>query len=195
MGAAGLPSRILAAALGSCWTYGGTAIAPGQVPPALMRSRYRVGAAHRRDAGLRRGGRPIGHSWSPALHNAALQALGIDAVYLPFEAQDIDDLLAAAAAFGVRGLSVTAPFKLDALARAVEADPVARRLGAPTRYAGRRPAGRRATPTSTASCIRSRSRLPLAGARASCWCRRRGARGGRRPHAAGARVDRARASS
>ena len=54
----------------------------------------------------------------------------VDGVYIPFEAQDIDDLLAMADALDVRGLSVTAPFKLDALARSVRADDLATRLGA-----------------------------------------------------------------
>jgi 3-dehydroquinate dehydratase/shikimate dehydrogenase len=130
MGAAGLPSRILAQEIGSCWTYGGTAIAPGQVPPDVMRARYRVGRHTAATQVLGVTGRPIGHSWSPTLHNAALQALGLDAVYLPLEAQDIDDVLETAEAFGVRGLSVTAPFKLEALARAVRADALATRLGA-----------------------------------------------------------------
>ncbi len=94
MGTAGLPSRILAGHVGSCWTYAGAAIAPGQVPPELMRSRYRVGQHTADTQVFGVAGRPIGHSWSPTLHNAALQALGIDGVYLPFEAQDIDDLLA-----------------------------------------------------------------------------------------------------
>jgi 3-dehydroquinate dehydratase/shikimate dehydrogenase len=139
MGAMGLPSRILPERFGSCWTYSGAAIAPGQMRPEVMRGRYRVGQHGASTQILGVAGRPISHSWSPTLHNAALQALGIDAVYLPFEAHDIDDLLQMAEALGVRGLSVTAPFKLDALARATHADDIARRLGAAntlTRSAG-----------------------------------------------------------
>ena len=40
--------------VGSCWTYGGAAIAPGQVTPELMRVAVSRRAAHGRDAGLRR---------------------------------------------------------------------------------------------------------------------------------------------
>jgi 3-dehydroquinate dehydratase/shikimate dehydrogenase len=130
MGAVGLPSRILAGHVGSCWTYAGAAIAPGQVPPDVMRTRYRVGQHTADTLVFGVAGKPITHSWSPTLHNGALRALGIDGVYVPFEAQDIDDMLVTAEALGVRGLSVTAPFKLDALARACAADPLARRLGA-----------------------------------------------------------------
>ena len=38
-------------------------------------------------------GRPIGHSLSPAMHNAAFAAEGFDAVYLPLEAADAEDFL------------------------------------------------------------------------------------------------------
>ncbi|AMY10503.1 Shikimate dehydrogenase [Luteitalea pratensis] len=189
MGAAGLPSRILAGHVGSCWTYAGAAIAPGQVTPELMRSRYRVGQHTTGTQVFGVAGRPISHSLSPTLHNAALRALGVDGVYLPFEAQDIDDLLATAAAFDVRGLSVTAPFKLDALARASSADPVARRLGAANTLT-RTPDGWVARNTDVEGFLHPlRARLPLARARASVL----GAGGAARAvvaglHAEGARV-------
>ena len=126
----GLASRILPERFGSCWTYSGAGVAPGQVPPDVMRERYRVGQHSAATQVFGVAGRPIGHSLSPALHNAALQALGVDAVYLPLEPADMDDLLAVAEALDVRGLSVTAPFKVEALARAVRADALATRLGA-----------------------------------------------------------------
>ena len=167
MGAIGLPSRILAAQVGSCWSYGGAAIAPGQVTPELMRSRYRVGQHTAATQVFGVAGRPISHSWSPTLHNAALRALDIDGVYLPFEPADIDDLLATAAAWDVRGLSVTAPFKLDVLARAVAADALAQRLGAANTLT-RTPEGWVARNTDVDGFLHPlRSRLTLAGARAS----------------------------
>ena len=167
MGVVGLPSRILADRIGSCWTYAGAAIAPGQVPPELMRGRYRVGQHTPGTKVFGVAGRPIGHSWSPTLHNAALQALGVDGVYVPFEAQDIDDLLAVAAALEVRGLSVTAPFKLDALARAVTADPLSRRLGAANTLS-RTPDGWVARNTDVEGFLHPlRSRRTLAGSRAA----------------------------
>jgi 3-dehydroquinate dehydratase/shikimate dehydrogenase len=165
MGAAGLPSRLLPQRFGSCWTYSGAAIAPGQVRPEVMRARYRIGqhASTTRVFGV--AGRPITHSWSPTLHNAALQALGIDAVYLPFEAADIDDLLETATALGVDGLSVTAPFKLDALARASRADDLARRLGAANTLT-RSGAGWLASNTDVEGFLHPlRERMTLAGAR------------------------------
>lgn len=167
MGAVGLPSRLLPERFGSCWTYGGQAIAPGQVSPDVMRARYRVGRHSATTLVLGVAGRPISHSWSPTLHNAALQALGIDAVYVPLEAADIDDLLTTADALGVRGLSVTAPFKLDALARAAQADPLATRLGAANTLT-RTADGWSARNTDVEGFLHPlRTRLQLRGARAS----------------------------
>ncbi len=84
---------------------------------------------------------------------------------MPFEAQDIDDLLQTAEALGVRGLSVTAPFKLDALARASRADDLATRLGAANTLT-RTDAGWEARNTDVEGFLRPlRARLSLAGAR------------------------------
>ncbi len=128
-------------------------------------ARYRVGQHGAGTQVFGVAGRPIGHSWSPTLHNAALQALGIDGVYVPFEAQDIDDLLQTAEALGVRGLSVTAPFKLDALARASSADDLATRLGAANTLT-RTDAGWVARNTDVEGFLHPlRSRMSLAGAR------------------------------
>jgi 3-dehydroquinate dehydratase / shikimate dehydrogenase len=130
MGDSGVPSRILAGRFGSCWAYSGDAIAPGQMTPERMVSefRFRTLTAASRVFGLV--GRPVGHSVSPAMHNAAFDATGIDAVYLPFAARDVADFRAFADAIGVAGASVTAPFKQDALREAGEADEPARRCGA-----------------------------------------------------------------
>lgn len=130
MGPCGVVSRILAGHLGSCWTYAGQGVAPGQLPASTLRDVYRVGTVTPHAAVYGVAGRPVGHSLSPVLHNAVYAALGLDAVYVPLEAADVDDLLAAADALGVRGLSVTAPFKEEALARASSAGPQARAIGA-----------------------------------------------------------------
>ena len=181
MGTTGLASRLLPERFGSCWTYGGAAIAPGQVAPAVMRERYRVGGHTTDTIVLGVAGRPIGHSLSPVLHNAALRALGIDGVYLPLEAHDIDDLLAFADALGVRGLSVTAPFKLDALARASSAVPLAARLGAANTLT-RTPDGWKASNTDVEGFLQPlRSRLAIRGARVAVL----GAGGAARAVAAG----------
>jgi 3-dehydroquinate dehydratase/shikimate dehydrogenase len=130
MGAAGLPSRLLASRFGSRWTYAGHAVAPGQIPAAQMLERYRfrsIGASTRLYGVI--GGNAI-HSLSPVLHNAAFAASGVDAVYVPFQAADFDDFLVFAEALGVEGASVTIPFKLDALHAAHGTDDLTRAVGA-----------------------------------------------------------------
>ena len=58
-------------------------------------------------------GDPIEHTRSPAMHNAAFRALGLDWVYLPFRVApaDVGTALAGARALGLRGLNVTVPHK------------------------------------------------------------------------------------
>jgi shikimate dehydrogenase len=77
-------------------------------------------------------GRPVTHSLSPLLHNAWLQAAGIDGVYVafPLEAAGFERFAAGLRGGAVRGLNVTIPFKEAALALADEASDLARRSGA-----------------------------------------------------------------
>lgn len=75
-------------------------------------------------------GSPVRHSLSPALHNAAFAAAGVDWVYVAFEVApgDATAALAAVRALGIGGLSVTMPHKQD-VADAVDVlDPAARAL-------------------------------------------------------------------
>jgi 3-dehydroquinate dehydratase/shikimate dehydrogenase len=130
MGDAGLPSRLLASRYGSLWTYGGNAVAPGQIPAAQMIDRYRfrqVGPATRLFGVVSRTAR---HSLSPVIHNRAFAAAGLDAVYVPLQAEAFDEFLAYAEAMGLEGASVTVPFKLDALRAASRRDPLSEAVGA-----------------------------------------------------------------
>ena len=70
------------------------------------------------------------HSLSPVMHNAALEAAGIDAVYVPLQIHDFDDFLTFAEEMGVEGVSVTIPFKLDALRAAGSSDVLTQQVGA-----------------------------------------------------------------
>lgn len=128
MGTAGVPSRVLASWMGSRWTYSGDGVAPGQVPPELMRDRFRFHDIGPRTAVYGVVGRPVTHSVSPAMHNAAFAAAHFDAVYLPLAAADFDDFSTFANAVGLSGASVTAPFKVSAFEFADECDPVSRRI-------------------------------------------------------------------
>lgn len=130
MGPIGVPTRLLPAHFGSAWTYAGEGVAPGQVPLADMLGRYRCGRTSASTAVYGVAGSPIAHSLSPVMHNAGFADAGIDAVYVPFEATDAGDLMALAQALGVRGLSVTAPFKESILDCVGDVDRVGRRTGA-----------------------------------------------------------------
>ena len=128
MGESGLASRVLASWMGSAWTYAGDGVAPGQISSDLMHQeyRYRHITGHTAVYGVL--GRPITHSVSPAMHNAAFRAANTDAVYLPLAASDFNDFIAFADAVGLHGASVTAPFKVNAFELAGECDPVSRRI-------------------------------------------------------------------
>jgi len=128
MGEAGLASRVLAGWMGSCWTYSGDGVAPGQISARQMRDEYRFRQIGERTAIYGILGKPVSHSVSPAMHNAAFRAARLDAVYLPLAAADFEDFMAFADSAGLSGASVTAPFKVDAFERADECDPVSRRI-------------------------------------------------------------------
>ena len=128
MGDAGIVSRVLPERFGSSWTYAGDGVAPGQLSAQRLRE---FGFDGRRDStaaiyGVV--GRPIMHSLSPAMHNAAFRAARINAVYLPLAASDFADFESFAGALDLQGASVTAPFKLAAFDRADALDDVSRRV-------------------------------------------------------------------
>lgn len=76
-------------------------------------------------------GHPVGHSLSPALHNAAFAALGLDYVYVGHDVppERLPAAIAGVRALGYRGLSITIPHKVAAVAWVDEVDPVARSIG------------------------------------------------------------------
>jgi 3-dehydroquinate dehydratase/shikimate dehydrogenase len=109
------------------------------------------------------------HSLSPKLHNAAFEAAGLNAVYLPLQAADFGDFLAFAEAMGFAGASVTIPFKLDALQAAHGADDLTRAAGAANTLR-RRGDGWEATNTDVAGFLEPLEGVlpgPLAGMRAA----------------------------
>jgi 3-dehydroquinate dehydratase/shikimate dehydrogenase len=153
MGDAGLPTRLLAARFGSRWTYGGHGAAPGQIPARVMIDRYRF---HDIGPDTHLYGVVAGqarHSLSPLMHNAAFAAAGIDAAYVPLRAGDFDDFLTFADGLGIRGASVTIPFKLDALRAADAADDLTRAVGAANTLRRREGGGWEATNTDVAGFL------------------------------------------
>lgn len=129
MGDAGVPSRLLASRFGSRWTYAGNAVAPGQLPARCMLDRFRFRQVGAKTAIYGVVGDDVMQSITPAMHNAAFAAAGIDAVQVPLRAADFDDFLTFADALGIAGASVTMPFKLDALRASASADAWTQKVG------------------------------------------------------------------
>jgi shikimate dehydrogenase len=77
-------------------------------------------------------GWPVRHSRSPAMHNAAYAALGLDwrYVHLPVPPGLLAETVRALGGSGYRGANVTIPHKEAALAAADEASAAAREIGA-----------------------------------------------------------------
>ncbi|HEY3265900.1 MAG TPA: shikimate dehydrogenase [Armatimonadota bacterium] len=77
-------------------------------------------------------GYPVTHSISPAMHNAAFAALGLDAVYVPFPIapEDLEQAVRGLFAAGLKGLNVTVPHKEAMLTIVDDLSPVAAGVGA-----------------------------------------------------------------
>lgn len=56
-------------------------------------------------------GNPVSHSLSPTIHNGAFRRMGLNAVYLAFEVKDLKEAIRGIKELGIRGVSVTLPFK------------------------------------------------------------------------------------
>lgn len=76
-------------------------------------------------------GSPVGHSRSPAMHNAALAELGLDWVYVPFEVPPdrLADAMRSIKALGILGVNLTVPLKEIAVPLVDEIDPAAAMIG------------------------------------------------------------------
>ena len=134
MGEAGVISRILAGRYGAYLTFaapdeaGGTA--PGQVSLGDMVGMYRAGDIGPATALYGVIANPVGHSLSPAIHNAAFSHCGLDAVYLPLLVEEPVSFLQRFVPLGFRGFSVTIPHKQAVIQALDELEPLARRIGA-----------------------------------------------------------------
>ncbi len=134
MGPCGVVSRLLAGAWGSWGSYvcaeRGAETAPGQLTleEALRTFRSESITADTRLTGIV--GDPVGHSFSPLVHNAAYGALGMDWRYVPIPLGRASEVAALIGGLRLRGVSVTAPHKVAAIRSVHSLDPRARRAGA-----------------------------------------------------------------
>ncbi len=141
MGSAGVPTRVLGPSLGSFLTYASlddhTSTAPGQITAIELRDIYRIERITAATEVMGLIGHPIAHSLSPQIHNAAFKSAAIDAVYLPFDVQDLPSFMrhmvhpaTREIDWRLRGLSVTTPHKQAVMDHLDWIDPAAKAIGA-----------------------------------------------------------------
>jgi 3-dehydroquinate dehydratase/shikimate dehydrogenase len=141
MGAAGLTTRILGPSRGAFLTYASLtdqrATAAGQISFEELTSVYRVEKITGETLITGLVGLPVGHSISPQIHNATFASLEMNAVYIPFEVNDLKAFFKRMVHprtreidWRWRGLSVTAPHKTEVLAELDWIEPGAREIGA-----------------------------------------------------------------
>ncbi|EFJ08617.1 hypothetical protein SELMODRAFT_269650 [Selaginella moellendorffii] len=134
MGQKGLISRLLSPKFGGFLTFGtlssGKESAPGQPTLTDLVRTYRLREmdCDTRVYGII--GNPVGHSKGPYLHNPAFEAIGYNAVYLPFLVDNLAEFLSVYSAPDFGGFSVTIPFKEDALKCCDEVESSAKAIGA-----------------------------------------------------------------
>jgi len=75
-------------------------------------------------------GNPISHSMSPLMHNTGYVTARVDAVYLPFLVEHVGEFVKALPGLGVRGFSVTMPYKQSILRYLDECETLAEEIGA-----------------------------------------------------------------
>ncbi len=114
MGEHGLASRLLAGAWGCELAFarleGNTGSAPGQPTVRDLLDLYHLRAQGKETRVFGVIGSPVAHSLSPLIHNAALRASALDAVYVPFRVEDPVSFWRACGAW-IEGLSITLPHK------------------------------------------------------------------------------------
>ena len=126
MGPAGVVSRLLAKKLGAFLSFAGleegVETAEGQVSIREMKDVYRWDVIDAETAVYGVIGYPVGHSMSPAVHNAGFNSIGFNGLYLPLEVEpkyevfrDFLDGMIERKWLDFKGVSVTIPHKENAL--------------------------------------------------------------------------------
>ena len=126
MGGLGTVTRIRQPLLGNEFSFGyvGEPTAPGQLSvdemSALGDDCMILGIL----------GNPLSKSKSPRMQNAALDAAGINGIYLPFEAPDLEQVEEVIRGYDIRGVNVTIPYKQEIMDHIDVVDKAASSIGA-----------------------------------------------------------------
>jgi 3-dehydroquinate dehydratase/shikimate dehydrogenase len=120
MGPLGVASRILGGRWGAPFTFAspeaGREAASGQLPAAVLADTYRVRSISRATRVYGLLGSDVLRSLSPAIQNRAFGARGLDAVYVPIQAESMEAFVSALPGLDLSGFSVTRPYKSEILA-------------------------------------------------------------------------------
>ncbi|QDS87051.1 Shikimate dehydrogenase [Rosistilla ulvae] len=136
MGDLGTPTRILQGSWGSPLTFASIdserTMAPGQVGWKEM---LKVYDAENINADTKLFGviaDPVGHSYSPLIHNAGFKHQQLNNRYLPFRVphEDLDFFMENCQRMGIKGLSVTIPHKEEVMEYLTEIEASAHEIGA-----------------------------------------------------------------
>jgi 3-dehydroquinate dehydratase / shikimate dehydrogenase len=136
MGDQGMPARVLSAKYGAPFTYAAfnkdRTLAPGMPNFDELRDVYHYPAIDAATQVYGVLGDPVAHSLSPLVHNSALRAAGLNAVYVPFRVPrgDLAGFLRSFEELPVSGYSVTIPHKETAAALAKDKAPSVKVTGA-----------------------------------------------------------------
>lgn len=116
MGDYGVCSRILYKRLGSYLTFASdNAVAPGHVSPEKLKTLYKADKLNENTAIYGIIGNPVHHTSSPQIHNPGFEKIHYNAVYVPFQVDNVASFFQLAEMLRIRGFSVTIPFKNDVL--------------------------------------------------------------------------------
>lgn len=77
-------------------------------------------------------GHPVEHSFSPPMHNAAFEELGLDYAYVPFNVcpENLKSAILGAKSLNIKGFNVTIPYKINVMKYLDKLDPIAKLIGA-----------------------------------------------------------------
>lgn len=133
MGPLGTASRVLAGRYGAPFTFASAAAgreaAPGQPDLRTLALEYRARQVGRDTRVFGLLGADVLRSLSPAIQNRGFAEAGIDAVYVPLQAESLEAFMGALPALGLSGWSVTRPYKGEILRQLDSVTPHAAEAG------------------------------------------------------------------
>lgn len=136
MGPLGLPTRLLSEKLNSFLTYTspsellGNLLEIGHTDPFTLNNVYRYRKINENTKIFGITGFPLKVTSSPELHNSNFENSNMNAVYIPFKSESIDDAMDFAKQLNIKGFSVTIPHKETVIPLLREIDSEAEEIGA-----------------------------------------------------------------